>query len=155
MDLKSVIQLSCSETKCTKLPVVAAKIMKSNNSQTSSIVLVVTAVLTVSVIMKAAPSAVSVVQDRRTLRSSGEQAATAHVNSGTIREVTTTLSSKEMEGRGMAQPGGERAANYLADKFDKAGLEPLGDESSFRQQIKIEVQTLTPDTEFKVGAHTF
>src|SRR6185503_12362753 len=40
----------------------------------------------------------------------------------TIREVTTTLSSKEFEGRGTAQPGGDKAARYLADRFAKLGL---------------------------------
>ena len=84
-----------------------------------------------------------------------EQAASAQIKSDTIREVTTTLSSKEMEGRGMAQPGGERAAKYLADKFAKAGLKPLGGDSSYQQQIKVEVQTLMPDTQLKVGGNTF
>ena len=130
--------------------------MNSRSSQASLVLFVLVAALAISIIMKAgAAGGVDVVQNRRTSLSSVEQAATAQVKSDTIREVTTTLSSKEMEGRGMAQPGGARAAKYLADKFAKAGLKPLGGESSFQQQIKVEVQTLTPDTQFKVGAHTF
>ena len=85
----------------------------------------------------------------------GAGTATAQINSDTIREVTTTLSAKAMEGRGIAQPGGERAAKYLADKFAKAGLKPLGDESTYQQQIKVDVQTLLPDTQLKVGSNTF
>src|SRR5215831_6026814 len=80
--------------------------------------------------------------------SSAEQTAARQVKSETVREVTTALSSKEMEGRGMAQPGGERAAKYLADKFAKAGLRPGGNSSTFFQQIKVNVQTLMTETQF-------
>src|SRR5215831_15078320 len=83
--------------------------------------------------------------------SSTEQTATRQMKSETVREVTTTLSSKEMEGRGMAQPGGDRAAKYLADQFARAGLKPGGNASTCFQQIKVNVQTLMPDTQFKVG----
>ena len=86
--------------------------------------------------------------------SSLEEAA-AQVKLDTIREVATTLSSKEMEGRGTAQAGGERAAQYLAEKFAKAGLKPPGGEPSYQQQIKVEVQTLMPGTQLKVGSDTF
>jgi hypothetical protein len=84
-----------------------------------------------------------------------EQTAAAQVKSNTLREVTTTLSSKEMEGRGMAQPGGAKAAKYLADKFANAGLKPLGTSGSFEQGIKVDVQTLTPETQFTVGSNAF
>ena len=94
-------------------------------------------------------------QDRSSSLSSFEKEAATRVTSETIREVTTKLSSKDMEGRGMAQPGGERAAKYLEDKFAKAGLKPLGDKSSFQQEIKVDVQTLMPDTQFQVGSHLF
>jgi hypothetical protein len=80
---------------------------------------------------------------------------TATVRSETIREVTTTLSSPEMEGRGMAQPGGEKAARYLADQFARAGLKPGGGNSSYYQQVMVDVHTLMPGTQFKVGASTF
>ncbi len=119
------------------------KVMKSSRRTSSSLFLLI------------ALLSANVAQDRRTSLSSLEQAATAQVKADTIREVTATLSSKEMQGRGMAQPGGEKAAKYLAAKFAEAGLKPLGGESSFQQQIKVEVQTLMPNTEFKVGAHTF
>src|ERR1043165_3663553 len=79
---------------------------------------------------------VNIVQDRGTSLSSIERAATAQVKLETIREVATTLSSKEMEGRGTGQAGGERAAQYLAEKFAWAGLKPAGGDSSYQQQIK-------------------
>src|SRR5262245_18843542 len=56
-----------------------------------------------------------------------EQAAAARLESKTIREVTTMLASKEMEGRGTAQPGADRAAEYLAGKFAELGLKAGGD----------------------------
>ena len=34
-----------------------------------------------------------------------------------IKEYTTALASPEMEGRGTMQPGGEKAANWIADTF--------------------------------------
>jgi hypothetical protein len=114
------------------------KVVKQKNRQTCVISLMLVAGLAI-----------------RASSSSLEQGATAQPRSDTIREVTTMLSSKEMEGRGMAQPGGERAAQYLADKFRKAGLKPLGDQSSYLQQIKVTVQTLMPDTQLKVGDNTF
>ena len=36
-----------------------------------------------------------------------------------IREFTTALAAPEMEGRGTMQPGGDKAANWIADKFKK------------------------------------
>jgi hypothetical protein len=94
-------------------------------------------------------------QERLAALSSTEQEAAAQVKSETVHEVTTTLASKEMAGRGMAQPGGDRAAKYLADKFAKAGLKPGGDGSTYYQQIKVKVQTLLPETELKVGNAAF
>lgn len=94
-------------------------------------------------------------QNKQAVLSSTEQAAAAHVKVETVREITTTLSSKEMAGRGMAQPGGDRAATYVADKFAKAGLKPCGDAPTYYQQIKVKVQTLLPETEFKVGNTAF
>ena len=65
-----------------------------------------------------------------------EQKAAALVKVETIREVTTGLTAKEMEGRGTAQPGGERAAKYIADRFAKLGLKPLGDAGTYLQAIQ-------------------
>jgi Zn-dependent M28 family amino/carboxypeptidase len=87
--------------------------------------------------------------------SPAEQMAAAQLNADTIREVTTTLASREMEGRGMAQPGGERAAKFLAEKFTNLGLKPGGDASTYLQRMKIRIQTPQPDTSFKVGDKVF
>jgi hypothetical protein len=69
----------------------------------------------------------------------------------TLREVTTTLADKAMEGRGTGQAGGERAAKYIADKFAKLGLKPLGDAGSYLQAIPFRSTQLAPETSMKVG----
>lgn len=125
--------------------------MNSNNSRTFSICFVLLAGLIASIVIQGRV----ILQDRRASLLSVERAATAQVKSETIREVATTLSSKEMEGRGTGQAGGERAAQYLAEKFARAGLKPPGSDPSYQQQIKVEVQTLMPGTELQVGSKTF
>jgi peptidase M28-like protein len=80
-----------------------------------------------------------------------ERKAAARVKLETIREVTTTLSSKEFEGRGTAQPGGDKAARYLADRFAKLGLKPLGDNGTYLQAIKFRSAQVLPESSIKVG----
>lgn len=84
-----------------------------------------------------------------------EKNAAAQLKTETLREVTTTLASETMQGRGMAQPGGEKAAQYLADKFKSFGLRPGGDASTFFQNMKLKIQTPLPATEFKVNNDSF
>jgi hypothetical protein len=80
-----------------------------------------------------------------------EREAAARVKVETIKEVTTALSAKEMEGRGTAQPGGDRAAKYIADKFAKLGLKPLGDAGTFLQAIKFNTSQPLAESSFKAG----
>jgi hypothetical protein len=56
-----------------------------------------------------------------------------------------------MQGRGTMQPGGDKAAAYLADRMAKLGLKPLGDKGSYLQKIKFRETVLTPETSLKVG----
>ena len=77
-----------------------------------------------------------------------------------IRSGTEALSAPAMEGRGTMQPGGEKAANWIADRFKTIGLKPLGDKGSYLQKVDfkeiapIEMsfdvgdQKLTPGTDF-------
>ncbi|MEP6707322.1 MAG: M28 family peptidase [Pyrinomonadaceae bacterium] len=87
--------------------------------------------------------------------SSTEQEAAAQLKTGTIREVTSVLASKEMEGRGTAQAGGDRAAKYLADRFARAGLKPAGEGATFLQRIKFVIDTPFSETSFSVGGAPF
>lgn len=81
-----------------------------------------------------------------------EREASARLKLETLREVTTALAAKEMEGRGTGQPGGERAAKYIADKFAKFGLKPLGDGgTSYLQAIKFKSTELSSASSAKVG----
>ncbi|HEX8473904.1 MAG TPA: M28 family peptidase [Pyrinomonadaceae bacterium] len=72
----------------------------------------------------------------------------------TIREAVTTLSSKEMEGRGTAQPGADRAARYIAERYAKFGLKPLGDAGTYMQAIKFKVAQVLPESSVKLGDNT-
>lgn len=73
----------------------------------------------------------------------------------TIKEVTTALSAPDMQGRGTMQPGGEKAAQYIADRFKKLGLKPLGDNGTYLQKVNFTERSFTPETSFKVGDESF
>jgi len=87
--------------------------------------------------------------------SSTEQEAVGQLKTETIREVTSVLASREMEGRGTAQAGGDRAAKYLADRFAHAGLKPAGDGATFLQRIKFAIETPQPETSFTIDSTPF
>ena len=80
-----------------------------------------------------------------------EREAAARVRVETVREVTTALASKEMGGRGTGQPGGDLAAQYIADRFAKIGLKPLGENKTFFQTIKFREFQIAPETFFRAG----
>jgi Zn-dependent M28 family amino/carboxypeptidase len=81
-----------------------------------------------------------------------ERAAVAHVRLETLREVTAKLAAPEMEGRATATPGGDRAARYIADRFAKVGLEPLGDAGGYLQAINFRSHRLMPDSSVSTGS---
>jgi hypothetical protein len=76
------------------------------------------------------------------------------VKTPTISTVTTTLASKEMQGRGTAQPGADKAARYIADAMAKLGLKPLGDAGTYLQSSKFKSEQILPDTSLKAGDAT-
>jgi hypothetical protein len=80
-----------------------------------------------------------------------EREAAASVKAETIREVTSALSSEEMQGRGTATPGGAKAAQYIADRFAKLGLKPLGDAGTYLQAIKFRSSQILPESAIKTG----
>lgn len=82
---------------------------------------------------------------------SPERKAADQVKLETIREITTTLSSKEFEGRGTAQPGADKAAQYMADRFARLGLKPAGENGGYLQAIKFRSAQVLPDSSVKVG----
>jgi hypothetical protein len=80
-----------------------------------------------------------------------ERKAADRVKLETIRDVTTTLSSNEFEGRGTGQPGADKAARYLADRFAKLGLKPGGEKGTYLQPIKFKSAQVLPESSFTVG----
>lgn len=68
-----------------------------------------------------------------------------------IKEITAALSADEMQGRGTMQAGGDKAANYIADRFSKLGLKPLGDKGTYLQKIDFREKIFAPETSFKIG----
>jgi hypothetical protein len=83
-----------------------------------------------------------------------EQRLVDNLKVETIKEVVNTLSSDEMEGRGTAQPGGDKAAAYIADRFQKLGLKPLGEKNSYYQPIEFRERQFQPETSIRVGQET-
>jgi len=86
--------------------------------------------------------------------SATEQQLINNLKVETIRDVVTTLSADDMQGRGTAQPGGDKAAAYIADRFQKLGLKPLGEKNSYFQPIQFKDQQFLPETAIKVGDQT-
>jgi hypothetical protein len=80
-----------------------------------------------------------------------ESEAAARVKAETIREVTSTLAEPEMEGRGTGTPGGEKAARYIADRFARLGLKPLGDAGTYLQAIKFRSSQIMPESSIKTS----
>ena len=83
-----------------------------------------------------------------------ERKAAAAVKMETIRKVTTALAADDMQGRGTAQPGGDKAANYIAGRFAALGLKPLGESASYLQPIKFRISQTAPESYVKAGAET-
>jgi hypothetical protein len=55
-----------------------------------------------------------------------------------------------MEGRGTMQAGGEKAAQYIADRFKEMGMTPLGDKDTYLQSIDFRETVLSADSGFEV-----
>ncbi len=84
-----------------------------------------------------------------------EKETSAYIKAEKITEITTKLSSPEMEGRGTATPGGEKAAKYIAERFQQMGLKPLGDKNSYFQPIKFNFKEISNETSFTFGDTSF
>ena len=85
--------------------------------------------------------------------SATEQQLLDSISIATIKETVNALAADDMQGRGTAQPGGDKAAAYLADRFAKLGLKPLGDKNSYLQPIKFR-ETQFLQTTFTAGSET-
>lgn len=65
---------------------------------------------------------------------------------------TEALSSDAMEGRDTGSPGYDRAAAYVAGRFERAGLRPAGDGGTYFQRISFdEIEVISEGTAFSVA----
>lgn len=79
-----------------------------------------------------------------------EIALTEKISLDSLKSFTSSLSADEMGGRGTMQPGGDKAAEWIADRFKDMGLKPLGDKGSYMQSIKFRETVLGEGTHFKL-----
>jgi Zn-dependent M28 family amino/carboxypeptidase len=71
-------------------------------------------------------------------------------NAENIRAHVKYLSSDALEGRGMGQPGGDLAADYIEKQFASYGLQPAGDNGTFFQSVSMVAIKTMPDTTFQL-----
>ena len=86
--------------------------------------------------------------------STSERQLVESINVESIKQSVKELSAPEMLGRGTAQPGGDKAAAYLADRFAKLGLKPLGDNNTYLQPVKFKETLVTSETTITAGKQT-
>ena len=63
------------------------------------------------------------------------KSALEKINEQSITETIKFLASDEMAGRDTPSPGLDKASDFVAERFKKAGLEPLGSDDSYFQSI--------------------
>ena len=83
-----------------------------------------------------------------------EQKLTKHITIDAIKRFTAALAADDMEGRGTGQPGGDKAAKWLASEFKRMGMAPLGDKGSYLQAVPYTHSVTAETSTFKVGGHT-
>jgi Zn-dependent M28 family amino/carboxypeptidase len=59
------------------------------------------------------------------------------INKKEVERIERTLSSDEMEGRGLSSQGIRKAAAFISDEFAKAGLKPLPPAGNFHQTFSM------------------
>src|SRR6266436_3628514 len=60
------------------------------------------------------------------------RAALDRISAASMREHLKFIASDELQGRNTPSPGLDRAADFIAAEFKKAGLEPIGDDGYFQ-----------------------
>ena len=123
---------------------------KYHLTRTLSTILAVT-LLSPTVLAWQGAAALATVKPAAAKLSSAERKAADSVKLETIRELTTTLSSKEFEGRGTGQPGADKAAQFMAERFARLGLKPAGENGSYLQAIKFRSAQVMPESSVKLG----
>jgi hypothetical protein len=79
-------------------------------------------------------------------------AAADGITADGIRQHVTVLGSDAFEGRAAGSPGGERAAAYIAAELARLGLEPIGDQGGFLQQVPLNGSRPLPDSRLLIAS---
>ena len=82
--------------------------------------------------------------------SSSEKDLMKEISVKEIQRYTTALAADDMQGRGTMQPGGEKAAKWLADEMKAIGLKPLGENGTYLQAVPVTETVLAPETMLKL-----
>ena len=69
------------------------------------------------------------------------------ISASRIREHTRSLSSDQMEGRGVSTRGEQLATEYLANQFAAAGAKPAGDNGTYFQKVPLVGVETQPESE--------
>jgi Peptidase family M28 len=80
------------------------------------------------------------------------RAAVNAISAASMREHLRFIASDELEGRNTPSPGLDRAAEYIAAQFKKAGLEAAGDDGYF--QTATWIQTVRSPKDFSLSIQT-
>ncbi len=88
------------------------------------------------------PFALAIAQQSRVEKDAA--AGYGSIKAADLRIHDTILSSDSLEGRETSYPGQEKAAQYIASQFMKAGLKPIGDNGTYFQHFDLDL-TRTDD----------
>lgn len=85
--------------------------------------------------------------------SDAERKLVKDISLSAIRKYATTLASDAMEGRGTMQPGGDKAAKWIAEQMKALGLRPLGDNGTYLQAVPFTETSLAEGTALKLDGN--
>lgn len=76
--------------------------------------------------------------------------AMANISGDSLYRHLLFLGSDSLAGRGTGTPGGELAANYLAQQLQRFGLLPVGEDHSYKQQIPLHASKPLAGSKFQL-----
>ena len=114
----------------------------------------VAALLNLVLVFQFFAQAPAVAVENRSALASAEAELAEKITVQSIKDMTAALAAPEMEGRGTGQPGGDRAASWIAEKFRSFGMKPLGEKGSFLQKVEFKESIVARDSSFTAGDQT-
>ena len=79
--------------------------------------------------------------------------AYAPISEADLRRRIETLSADDLQGRAPSTPGGRRASQYIADEMAAAGLEPMGEDGTYFQEVELTATQVLPESSFVISAN--